>query len=829
VHYIITVNPTATITNTSLAQTVCSQSNSVAVAFTSNVVGATVQWTATASPTISGFVASGTGDLPLQTLVNTANIAGTIDYLVTPYFNGCPGTPVHYIITVNPKPATPVLSSNSPVCQNYTLTLTTPTIPGASYLWTGPNGFTSNLQNPIINNVQLAAAGQYSLVITVNGCSSDAGTVNVIILPTPAAPVATNNGPLCAGNTLILTANTIAGATYSWTGPNSFTSSLQNPSIANITTAGGGVYAVTVTVDGCTSAAGTITVVVNAIPAAPVVTTNGPVCEGSAINLSVNNIPGTTYTWTGPNNFFSNLPNPTGPPTSVTIMVNQTPINPVASSNSPACIGYPIVLSVSTFAGAVYQWTGPNGFSSNLQNPIINIASATNAGTYTVSITAPGCSVTTSTSTVVVVKQTPVAPTTSSNSPVCVGDNLNLTASNVAGAIYSWVGPNGFTSALRNPVINNASVAASGAYSVTVTVDGCTSAATTTNVVISVPKVAFAGNNQVVCANNPIITLAGTITNDNTGIWISGGTGTFSPSNTSLSATYTPSVADITAGNITLTLSSVNNGGCGVSSSSIQVTITPTPIVNAGGNKSICDNDLFANLTGTITYASGGKWTTSGTGTFSPSVNAITATYIPSEADKKLGSVSLTLTSVGNNCLSVSDMLTLTIVPSPTITMPDTKYILEGQSAVLNPVVAGSNLQFSWSPATNLSSATILNPVVTGVTSQLYTLTVTGTGGCIVQKQIMVTVLKPIVIPNTFTPNGDGINDRWVIKELENYPGAQLSLFNRYGTILYRAQGNYVPWDGNYNGQPVPFGTYYYLIDLGKYGNRMSGYIVVLR
>jgi gliding motility-associated-like protein len=670
-------------------------------------------------------------------------------------------------------------------------------------------------------------------------------------MPTPSAPVAASNGPLCVGNTLMLTANTIAGATYSWTGPNGFTSSLQNPSIANITTAGGGVYAVTVTVNGCTSAAGTITAVVNAIPAAPLVTTNGPVCEGSTINLSVNNIPGTIYTWTGPNSFLSNLPNPTipaasqtnagvytvtatvgnctGPPTSVTVMVNQIPVNPVASSNSPACIGYPITLSVSTFAGAVYHWTGPNGFSSNLQNPVINSASAASAGTYTVTVTAPGCSVTASASTVVVVNQTPIAPTASSNSPVCIGSNLNLTASNVAGAIYQWTGPNGFSSNLRNPVISNASAAASGVYSVTVTVNGCTSAATTTNVVISVPKVAFAGNNQVVCANSPQVTLAGTITSDNTGIWISSGTGTFSPSNTSLSATYTPSVADIAAGNITLTLSSVNNGGCGVASSSIQVTITPTPIVNAGGNKSICDSDPFASLAGSVTYTSGGRWTTSGTGTFSPSANAITANYIPSEADKKTGSVNLTLTSVGNNCLTTTDVMTLTIIPSPTLSMPDTKYILEGQSAVLNPVVTGSNLQYLWSPATNLSSATISNPVVTGVTSQLYTLSVTGTGGCIVQKQIMVNVLKPIVVPNTFTPNGDGINDRWVIKELENYPGAQLNVFNRYGTILYRANGNYVPWDGNYNGQPVPFGTYYYLIDLGKYGQRMSGYIVVLR
>ncbi|GAB3915521.1 hypothetical protein GCM10028826_30750 [Mucilaginibacter boryungensis] len=850
--YTVTVNPTPVVTNNPLSQTVCSQTGSIAVNLTSNVSGVIFKWVGVATAQVSGFTTSGTGNIPSQILLNTGTTQGTLTYTITPYYNGCPGTPADYIITINPKPSTPSASSNSPVCENSVLNLTTPAVSGASYAWIGPNGFTSNAQNPTINNATLAAGGTYSLLVTVNGCTSNVGSVNVVVVPTPAAPKASSNSPLCSGSTLILNANNIAGATYSWTGPNGFTSNVQNPTISNVTAAAGGVYSVTATVNGCTSIAGTTTVIVNTIPGAPTTTSNTPVCEGSTISLSVTSIPGLTYTWTGPNNFFSNLPNPsipaasqanagtyyvtatagncTGVPTAVNVVVDATPVNPVASSNSPVCAGDPITLTSSTFIGAVYKWTGPNGFSSTLQNPVITGAALTNTGTYTVSITAPGCSVTASAATAVVVNQIPIAPTAGSNSPVCVGDNLNLTASGIAGATYKWTGPNGFSSTLQNPIISNASANAAGTYSVTVTVNSCTSAAATTKVIMSKPEQAIAGNDQVVCVNNPKVILAGSIIGDNNnGVWTTSGTGTFSPSNTSLSGTYSPSPADMAAGSVTLTLSSTNNGGCSISSSSFKVIINPTPIVSAGGNKLMCAADPTVNVKGSIIYATGGRWTTSGTGTFIPSDREINVNYMPSTADKAGGSVKLTLSSTGNNCIAVTDAMTLTITPSPTINLPEVKYVLQGQNIIMDPQVTGSNVEYLWTPASYLSSSTTRAPVLKATESQLYTLRVTGLGGCFVEKQIMVNVLKPIIPPNTFTPNGDGINDLWTIKELSDYPGAQVSIFNRYGIRLFYSRGYGIPWDGTYNGKPVPFGTYYYLIDIGIYGSPLSGYVTVIR
>ena len=228
--------------------------------------------------------------------------------------------------------------------------LSTPTVAGATYSWTGPNGFTSTSRTPSITNVDITDAGTYSVTITVNGCTSAAGSTTVVINPIPATPTASNNGPLCTGATLNLSTPTVAGATYSWTGPNGFTTS-RTPSITNVDPTDAGTYSVTITVGGCTSAAGSTTVVVNPLPATPTATNNGPLCTGATLNLST-----------------------------------------------------PIV------AGATYDWTGPNGFTSTSRTPVITNVDPTDAGTYNVTVTVNGCT-SAAGSTTVVINAVPATPT----------------------------------------------------------------------------------------------------------------------------------------------------------------------------------------------------------------------------------------------------------------------------------------------------------------------------------------------------------------------------------------------------------------------------------
>jgi hypothetical protein len=192
--------------------------------------------------------------------IATPTTAATGVYQVTRTNQGTTTT-AQTAATVLPPPVVPTAGNNGPLCPGQALALTAATVSGAAYGWTGPNGYTSSLQNPTISSVTTAAAGTYTVTATVNGCSSSASTGVTVNAP-PPAPAAGNNGPLCAGGTLALTASTIANAAYAWTGPNGFTSASQNPSIPNATPAAGGVYSVTATVNGCTGPAGSTTLVV---------------------------------------------------------------------------------------------------------------------------------------------------------------------------------------------------------------------------------------------------------------------------------------------------------------------------------------------------------------------------------------------------------------------------------------------------------------------------------------------------------------------------------------------------------------------------------------
>ena len=203
-------------------------------------------------------------------------------------------------LTVNAIPSTPTAGNNGPVCSGSTLSLTASTISSATYSWTGPNGYTSSQQNPTVSSSATAAmAGTYTVTAMVGGCTSSGGTTAVTVNTTPSAPTAGNNGPVCSGSTLILTASTISGATYSWTGPNGYTSSQQNPTVSSSATAAmAGTYAVMATVGGCTSAGGTTVVTVNALPAISSSSGDQTVCANSSATYSVTaSGAGLSYQW----------------------------------------------------------------------------------------------------------------------------------------------------------------------------------------------------------------------------------------------------------------------------------------------------------------------------------------------------------------------------------------------------------------------------------------------------------------------------------------------------------------------------------------------------
>ncbi|MCD6063492.1 MAG: hypothetical protein K0R82_1403, partial [Flavipsychrobacter sp.] len=287
-------------------------------------------------------------------------------------------------IRIKPLPQNLNASSNSPLCVGATLNLTAATTSTGtiSYSWTGPAAFLSIQQNPNRASIQTAHAGDYIVTATSDGCvASD--TTTVVVNTIPAAPTAGSNSPVCPTTTLNLTAgSTTAGVTYTWAGPASFTSTTQNPSITNVNASHAGVYSVTATANGCTSPAGTTTVVVQVTTPTPVATGNNILCAGASLNMTVATIAGATYNWTGPNNFTSTLQSPVinpaqvwhsgdyivratlngcvSDPDTLNVSVNiVSTIGGYASPNDTICEGETVTfVAIQTNPGPtpVYQW-----------------------------------------------------------------------------------------------------------------------------------------------------------------------------------------------------------------------------------------------------------------------------------------------------------------------------------------------------------------------------------------------------------------------------------------------------------------------------------------
>ena len=383
----------------------------------------------------------------------------------------------------------------------------------------------------------------------------------------------------------------------------------------------------------------------------------------------------------------------------------------------------------------------------------------------------------------------------------------------------------------QNPVIPNASTAASGTYGLSVTVIACTSPAGSVNVVVDPLPVSDAGPDQIVCPITTAVQLDGKETGGTpTGKWSTSGTGNFSPSGTVLNAQYLPSSQDVSAGIVTLTLASTSADNCAISTSTMTIKFQLLHAVTAGASQSICSQG-GAILNGQISIPGGGMWATTGTGTFNPSASQLNATYIPGTDDIKAGSVVLTLTANSpGQCYIPSDNLTIRLVPPPTVDAGNTVFVLKGNTATLQPAVSDPAVTYLWAPNINISSTTEKNPVITADVSRTYTLTVTDVRGCVSSDEVNVIVSPEITIPNAFTPNGDGVNDQWNIRGLVAYQQATVDVFDRNGQKIFHSVGYGNPWDGTYKGQQVPYGVYYYIIDPKLTGLQvLSGSVTVIR
>lgn len=266
-----------------------------AINFSGSVEGATYSWT-NDNPSI-GLSANGTGNIASFTAQNPGTVPVYANITVTPSFtldgNTCTGTPMSFVIRVNPIPVIDPIASQT-LCngaQSAAINITSP-VAGATFKWTNldpsvniglANGVGAVIPSfTAVNNTNQPINASYLVVSYFEGETGGCGTsrvVNFIVNPTPVITV-TPNGPtsFCAGGSVTLTAT--AGASYLW-------SNGQQSQSITVTQAGN--YSVTVTsATGCSNSSAPVAVTVNALPSTPVISTSGPttVCEGSPVTLT---------------------------------------------------------------------------------------------------------------------------------------------------------------------------------------------------------------------------------------------------------------------------------------------------------------------------------------------------------------------------------------------------------------------------------------------------------------------------------------------------------------------------------------------------------------
>lgn len=188
-----------------------------------------------------------------------------------------------------------------------------------------------------------------------------------------------------------------------------------------------------------------------------------------------------------------------------------------------------------------------------------------------------------------------------------------------------------------------------------------------------------------------------------------------------------------------------------------------------------------------------------------------------------------------NGCVT-TDSVSISISSGPSVDAGPDKTIVAGETVMLNGTSSVAPQTVLWQPAATLTGANTLTPMANPLTTTTYTMFVTDANGCSSSDSVKVNVIEVCIkIMDAFTPNGDGLNERWMVTGASGVTCAQrieAAVYNRYGGLVYRNDNYQNNWDGTFKGSPVPDGTYYYVLVFRLNSGRVvqkKGNVTILR
>jgi hypothetical protein len=617
---------------------------------------------------------------------NTITTGGSYTVTVTGT-NGCSATSAPLAISVIAAPTVAAIQGSANLCVGSSYNFTSATSNG---LWTSSNPSVVNVNT---TSGLVTAAGSGTATITYNvanvpGClNTNPGSASTsVTVNTPPVAQITQGGAttFCQGGSVTLTAN--SGASYQWS---------NGATTQAITVSSSGSYHVTVTnASGCSATSLSVPVTVNPIPNATVYPSNAiTICSGTTINISSGTA--AAYAWSNGQTTASinvgtagtysvtltgsNGCTATSAP--IVVTVNQTPTATISSVGSTSiCQGSSVALNASTGVGYSYAWnTGATTAS----------ISASSTGSYSVTVTANGCSATSS-STSVTLNPVPSSSITA-NGPVsfCDGGSVSLSAPSGNNYSYSWT--NGATT-------QQISTSVSGSFGVTVTnAYGCSSTSVPTTVTVN-----------PLPAQTPIIGASSICQNSSAILSHAFAGGIYATSNSAVLTVGQTSgmLTPVSTGTATITYTYSNVYGCTNSVQSLMtVNPSPTASISPQGATTFCQGGAVA-----INASTGGSSYAWSNGATTQNISATSS-----------GQYSVMITNA-YGCQSTSNAITVTVDPIPNATIyPGTSVnICSGSSVTLS---TGSAAAYLWSNGQT-------TPTITVNAAGTYAVTLTGSNGC---------------------------------------------------------------------------------------------------
>lgn len=512
--------------------------------------------------------------------------------------------------------------------------------------------------------------GIYEFIYSVSSdCGvTDSATITVELTQIPGLPVVEDVAPLCAGEDIELSVEAIPGAVYEWNGPGGFTSDEQNPVIENASTSNSGTYTLVITVNECASPMASVEVQVQSATAQAGGDVTAIICnDGSTVSLED----------------YLNDPHD---------------------------------------AGGIWEDLDGTGAITGGTLDMDGVMAGTYEFRYTVT---NACNATDEAILAITLNDIPAAPVVSASGPVCEGGDVQLSATAVPGAIYAWTGPDNFTSDEQNPLIEGATVAADGMYTLIVTVNDCASPAATVNAIVNAaPQFTFEGNETLCQGQTGSITIV--------------------PANfDSASADY-------------------------------EWRLNGQPLADSAGTIDITESGTYEVIVEANGCASSQEF-------------VVSANSNAFEVVLEIGCV---------NYDYMIQVVNIDEIPGATV---------------------------SWTGPEGYASSEPDN-IITGFASGDYVATVTNAEGCSVTATV-VADNTACFIPRGISPNNDGDNDSFDISNLE---ARNIKIFNRYGMMVYEKENYRDEWHGQSEQGTLPTGTYFYMITLSA-GEQITGWVYLQR